>query len=254
MGPSVLTLALALLVISCGGKSAGHRAAGAMRLRAGDVAGALGELRAAVQVGPTDGEAWALLGNALFEAQRYEEAEKSYRTALELDRKSLPIRRALAQLAVRRGRLPEAERLLRELAGQAPRDPEMELALGTLLAARNDLGEAEAAFRRALAAAPRQPAGLYNLGRARLRAGDLAGAEAAFTRLDAVARQAPYAPYGLALVHARRNEGQAACDELERALGRALFDRRAAERDPELAPVRHLSCFSLLLATREVRP
>ena len=40
---------------------------------------------AAVEISPTDRAAWSLLGDALFEAQRYEEAEKSYRTALDLD-------------------------------------------------------------------------------------------------------------------------------------------------------------------------
>jgi Flp pilus assembly protein TadD len=243
-----------VLLVACGGKAAGQRAAGALRLKAGDVAGALGELRAAVQVSPADHEAWALLGNALFEAQRYEEAERSYRTALELDRGSLPVRRSLAQLAVRRGRLPEAERLLRELCAQAPRDPDLLVALGTLLASRGDLSGAGAAFGQALAAAPRNAAALYDLGRAHLRTGDLAGAEAAFRRLDRVKPEAPYAPYGLALVHARRHENQAACDALYTALGRALFDRRAAERDPELAPLRHLPCFNELLAAREGRP
>jgi Flp pilus assembly protein TadD len=247
-------LALVVLLVACSGKAAGHRAVGALRLKAGDVAGALAELRAAVQASPSDGEAWALLGNALFEAQRYEEAEKSYRTALELDRGSRPVRRSLAQLAVRRGRLPEAERLLRELAGEAPHDPEVQVALGALLASRGDLGGAKAAFERALAAAPRHAAALYNLGRAHLRTGDPAAAQACFERLDRVKPEAPYAPYGMALVHARRHENEPACAALYAALGRGLFDRRAAERDPELAPVRHLPCFNELLAAREGRP
>jgi Flp pilus assembly protein TadD len=248
-------LALAALVlVACGGKAAGYRAAGAMRLKTGDVAAALGELRVAAYTSPGEPQAWALLGNALFEAQRYEEAEKSYRTALELDRGARPVRRSLAQLAVRRGRLPEAERLLRELSAEAPHDPDLLLALGTLLAARGDLGGAKAAFVQALAAAPRHPAALYNLGRAYLRAGDLTAAQAAFDRLELVAPHAPYAPYGQALIHARRHQADPACAALFTALGRGLFDRRAAERDPELAPVRHLPCFSLLLAARETRP
>jgi predicted Zn-dependent protease len=247
-------LALVVMLVACGGKAAGHRAAGALRLKAGDVAGALGELRVAVQTDPADPEAWALLGNAQFEAQRYEEAEKSYRAALELDRGSRPVRRSLAQLSVRRGRLPEAERLLRQLAGEAPRDPDLQLALGTLLASRGDLGGAKAAFGQALSAAPRHAAALYDLGRAYLRTGDLGGAQAAFQRLEVVAPHAPYAPYGMALVHARRHEHEPACEAILTALGRGPFDRRAAERDPELAPVRHLPCFTLLLAARENRP
>jgi superkiller protein 3 len=251
---------LALLAVAqvvcgaCGGTGAGHRAAGALRLKAGDVAGALGELRVAVQKAPDDAEAWELLGNALFEAQRYEEAERSYRSALDLDRRSPTARRSLAQLALRRGRRPEAERLLRELVAESPHDPELQLALGTLLSSRGDLGGAGAAFGQALVGAPRHRAALYNLGRTYLRVGDLASAQAAFERLERVAPDAPYAPYGMALVHARRHEAEPACAALFRAIGRALFDRRAAERDPELAPVRHLPCFSLLLATREARP
>jgi Flp pilus assembly protein TadD len=253
MGKAGLALVTLLLLVSCGGKAVGHRAAGAMRLKAGDVAGALGELRQAVQADPGDPEAWTLLGNALFEAQRYEEAEKSYRTALDLDRRLRPVRRSLAQLALRRGRRPEAERLLRELAAEDPRDPDGQIALGTLLASRGDLGGARAAFSQALATSPRHPAALYNLGRTLLRAGDVAGAEAAFTRLETVAPHAPYASYGMALVHARRHEAEPACQALSRALERGLSDRRAAERDPELAPVRQFPCFSLILATREER-
>jgi Flp pilus assembly protein TadD len=243
---------LALLaLVSCGGKASGHRAAGAMRLKANDVAGALSVLRVAVQVDPGDWGAWSQLGNALFEAQRYEEAEKSFRTALELDRTLRPVRRSLAQLAVRRGRLPEAERLLRALVEEDPREPDAQLALGTLLAARGDLPGARSAFQAALAAAPRHPAALYNLGRVRLRTGDLPGAQESFERLAKVAPQAPYAFYGLALVHARRHEAEPACLALSQALQRGLSDRRAAERDPELAPVRHLPCFSLIMASTE---
>jgi Flp pilus assembly protein TadD len=248
-----LALLALLALAACGGKAADQRAAGAMRLKVGDVAGALTALRAAVQTDPTDHQAWLLLGNALFEAQRYDEAERSYRTALDLDRTLRPVRRNLAQLAVRRGRRPEAERLLRELVAEDRRDADAQLALGTLLASRGDVGGAKAAFVEALEAAPRHQAALYNLGRAHLRTGNLAEAQEVFERLERVAPRAPYAPYGLALVHARRHESEPACMALSVAVQRGLADRRAAERDPELAFVRNLPCFSLLMASYEPR-
>ena len=245
--PALLLLALALaLVPACEGKGGRARASGAMRLQRGDVAGALADLRAAVAAAPRDADGWWFLGDALFEAQRYEEAEKAYRSALELDPGLRPARRSLAQLALRRGRIPEAERLLRELAAAAPRDIDAQLALGTLLAARGDLAGARAAFAAALAFAPRNAAALYNLGRAHLRAGDVAAAEAVFTRLGAAAPYAPYAAYGRALVATRRGHADPACADLATALRTGLSDRRAVERDPELAGLRGRPCFRAL--------
>src|SRR4051794_5106042 len=133
---SLCVALLALGLVGCGGKAVGYRATGAMRLKAGDVAGAVAELRAAGQTDPADPAAWALLGDALFEAQRYEEAEKSYRSALELDHQDASVRRRLAQLAIRRGRVPEAERLLREIVSHPAGNSDAQIALGTLLAAR----------------------------------------------------------------------------------------------------------------------
>src|SRR3954470_3823791 len=129
-GAAMRSLGLALLalgLVACGGKAVGHRAVGAMRLKAGDVGGAVAELRAAVQVAPEDPAAWGLLGDALFEAQRYEEAEKSYRNALELNHADPSVRRRLAQLAMRRGRIPEAERLLREIVSHPAGDPDAQI-------------------------------------------------------------------------------------------------------------------------------
>jgi Flp pilus assembly protein TadD len=238
-----------LLIASCGGKGARERAAGAVRLRAGDVGGALGDLRAAAARAPGDSLTWTVLGDAQFEAQRYDEADRSYRTALELDPRAMDARRHLAQLALRRGRRPEAERLLRELAAATPRDPDAQLALGTVLAARGDLSGAQAAFTAALASAPRHQAALYNLGRILLRAGEVDRAEATFGRLDEVAPRAPYAAYGLALVSAHRQQPDAACVALVRAASLGLADRRAVERDPELGPVRRAPCVLALLTS-----
>jgi tetratricopeptide (TPR) repeat protein len=240
-----------VLAASCGGKAARDRAAGAVRLRSGDVGGALASLRAAAEAAPRDPEIWTLLGDAQFEAQRYEEADRSYRTALEHDPRAARARRHLAQLALRRGRRPEAERLIREVVAQRPRDPDSQLALGNLLAARDDLGGAQAAFAAALARAPRHQAALYDLGRVLLRQGEVDRAEAAFVRLGEVAPRAPYGPYGRALVAAHRQQAEAACEALAEAVRLGLADRRAVERDPELAPIRRAPCVALALASLE---
>jgi Flp pilus assembly protein TadD len=239
----------ALLAVSCGGKAARDQAAGAVRLRSGDVGGALASLRAAAEAAPRDPEVWTLLGDAQFEAQRYEEAERSYRTALEHDPRARRARRHLAQLALRRGRRPEAERLIRELVAQSPRDPDAQLALGTLLAARDDLGGAQAAFAAALARAPRHPAALYDLGRVLLRQGEVDRAEATFTRLSEVAPRAPYGSYGRALVAAHRRQPGTVCSALATSVRLGLADRRAVERDPELAAVRREPCVAATLAS-----
>jgi Flp pilus assembly protein TadD len=238
-----------VLAGSCTGQSGRERAAGAVRLRAGDVGGALRELRAAAEADQKNAATWTLLGDAQFEAQRYEEADRSYRTALELDRNTFTARRHLAQLALRRGRRPEAERLLRELALQAPRDPDAQLALGNLLAARGDLAAAQVAYTAALARAPRHQAALYNLGRVLLRAGEIDRAQTVFQRLTEVAPHAPYGPYGLALVGAHRQQSEVACAALARAVGLGLADRRAVERDPELGAVRRSPCLAIALAS-----
>jgi hypothetical protein len=63
-----------------------------------------------------------------------------------------------------------------------------------------------------------------------------------------VAPRSPYGAYGLALVGAHRRQTEEACAALGRAVGLGLLgDRRAVERDPELAPIRRAPCFAVAL-------
>lgn len=246
-----IALALAFFA-SCSNRIAAPQAAANLRAKRGDLAGALAELRAAARIG-TDAVVWTGLADALFEAQRYEEAERSYRTALSQAPSSRGTRRGLAQLLLRRGRLDETEALLTALAREAPFDTDAQLALGTLLVARGDLTGGRRALETALTQAPRHAAALYNLARLDIKTGDLNAAERRSQELERTSPKAPYGSYARALMAAGRGRSDLACRALAEAQARGLADPRAVERDPELAPVREAPCLKALLSRSDER-
>src|SRR5262245_3922135 len=246
--PAVLPPLVAACSAACSGTGARHQATASLLLKRGNVAGALDEARAGVKENPASAAAWTLLGNALFEAQRYDEAEHAYRSAVGADADARDARRGFAQVALRRGRLGEAESALRELLGRSPGDLDARTALGALLLARGDVAGARQSFEAVVRRAPWHAAALYNLGRLHLRHGDSGAAEAAFAKLERATPGMPYSSYGRALLVARRGQPDEACAALDQAIGQGLSDRRGIERDPELGPVRAAPCFQALLA------
>lgn len=218
-------------------------------LRRGDVAGALASYRQAVRIAPS-ARSQTLLGHALFEAQRYDEAERAYRAAIAAGEPTGEAERALALVEARRGRSGEAEATLYARVGRAPGDLDARLALAAMRLARADLGTAASSFDAVLARRPTHVAALYGRARLALRRGDYDAADAGFATLEDEVPGRAYGAYGRALVAARRGQPQAACEALERAvrLGLGSSDARRMQLDREGHPLRATPCYRQILA------
>jgi tetratricopeptide (TPR) repeat protein len=160
----------------------------ARRALAGDVEGAVSELRALVEADPDDGPVWLTLGMVYASAARWQEARESLARAVELDGDVLQARLSYARALEKCGKLDDAAfqllqaqrlapgdvRPLKELGavfyqkglydkavqflgrarGLAPDDARVWYALGLAQEARRDPGAAIAAYRQAAAIDP----------------------------------------------------------------------------------------------------
>ncbi|MEZ5573004.1 MAG: sulfotransferase [Halioglobus sp.] len=124
---------------------------------------ALPLLAKAVRLDPQLEEAHFQHGKALAQLGRGREADAAFERAFALS----PVRRMMALAAEHHqaGRLPEAERLCRQVLQQEPRHVDALRMLGLLAAAAGDLEDAEHLLRQALATAPDHAAAMFELGR-----------------------------------------------------------------------------------------
>lgn len=215
------------------------RAAGALRLAQGDVAGALTTFRDLVARHPDEGLAARRLGDGLFEAQRYDESARAYLVAAEAPHPDLEALRRAALLELRRGRPEDARRLLERFLEQRPGDADAQLAAALLAVSRADIDEAHAHVARADALGP---AADYVRGRLALHRNDLQAARTAFAAAAARAPHDPYGAYGLAVLAAREGQAAAACDAFAHARAAGLNDESAIRRDEAAGPLRALAC------------
>ena len=91
------------------------------------------EARAALSAkGTTPVQAWSNLGIALDEQGNYDEAEKAFQRAIELDSSYWQARNNLATTYRKAGRSKEAAALFERVLEQVPTDPDVHLELGDL--------------------------------------------------------------------------------------------------------------------------
>jgi predicted Zn finger-like uncharacterized protein len=123
-------------------------------------------------------------GHVLESLERYEEAETSFRQAIEKAPKDFAGYVALSQLLFRRGRPEEAARVLSLATGQVKDSVEVRRMLGNSELARNHLPEAIEQFNAALRFDKSDPGALYGLVQAQRKAGAMDVAESALDRLE----------------------------------------------------------------------
>ncbi|MCC6825506.1 MAG: tetratricopeptide repeat protein [Acidobacteria bacterium] len=127
----------------------------------------------AVKLAPRKTEAYTDLGTVFAEQQRWEDAEKAYRSALAIDKNRLDLILGLSFILTRpvmaaniSERYDEAEVLARRALTIAPNNAIANDVLGTVLELRGDIGpETEAAYRKAIAADNDLAQGYAHLGR-----------------------------------------------------------------------------------------
>lgn len=84
-------------------------------LAAGDSAGAAAALERATAADPRDWQALSALGSAYDQSSRHAEAREKYQQALAIKPDAVPVRNNYAMSYALQGKLPEAEKMLREL-------------------------------------------------------------------------------------------------------------------------------------------
>ena len=103
---------------------------GEARLAAGDFAGAIADLKDAVEVKPTNFDHRWALARALEQAGRPRQADRQYRHALVIDPQHVPAMERLARLKLDLGEASEALRVLEVAEGLEPRNAEVQRLLG----------------------------------------------------------------------------------------------------------------------------
>ncbi len=89
------------------------------------------------------GALWAILGLALLEVQKFEEATHAFNMALRIDPKNLMAKANLGSILMAQGRLVEAEGVLRRHLADHPMDANARLLLITCLARKGELDLAD---------------------------------------------------------------------------------------------------------------
>lgn len=195
-----------------------HLGLGRLALESGDLARAGAEIGLAVEKGPRQPDARAVLGDWKIARRDAAGAEAAYREALSLDPDHARAHAGLARVALERGDSAGARRELERALALDPRLGEAQVSLGMLLWKAGDPEGAKKAFQAAVALDPRGAVARTRLGAVELEQKQL---EAALKDLGQATDADPGSAeaqfwYGRALL-ARNDTGQAV-ERLKRAV------------------------------------
>jgi tetratricopeptide (TPR) repeat protein len=150
--------------------SAIHRALAHSRLVRGDLAGAEGDLRLALQRDPQDIRAHLALGDVLRRMQRLDDARRALDAVTELDPAFPGLAMARGQLAEARGELPQALQTFREALARDPTNVDLIVRVATTLVSLGNFNDADQMLRSVVADHASNAEAQFVLGRARLGA------------------------------------------------------------------------------------
>lgn len=233
---------------ACVNKVAEHKAAGNVLFRHGDIDGALREYAQAVKHSGKDPEAYVLYGNALFEKERYDDAQSAFSRTLELKPGATAAHRGLAKIALVSGHSKEAERHFKALLALDPLDHEALQDIGLLAASRGDLEQAEQWLERGQAVVRDNVRTLFALAVVRARRGKTQEALALAGEIERLAPKRGYADYARATAYALAGEVTRALDALTRTLEKGVDDISKVRSDPNLSLLTSHPRFQELLA------
>jgi len=196
-------------------------------LVAGDIAGAITDLRAYLGACPDDGGAWLELGTAYAAVDHVAQAEEALRRAVELGADAFA-RLAHARALARLGRLDDAAAALEEAAKAAPGDARVLRELGVVRYDQRRNDEAAALLEQAIGLAPDDARAWYALGVVQEARKDMGAAVAAYRA--AVQRDPALLDARRTLVDALASLGEheAAIAELDAVLAIDRTDEQAA--------------------------
>jgi tetratricopeptide (TPR) repeat protein/serine/threonine protein kinase len=208
---------------------------------AGDLDGALADLRQAVARAPRYAMAHDSLGLALWDKGDEEGAVAAYRRALVIDPKLATAHNNLGHALSARGDQEGAAAALRQALALDPEFAQAHNNLGIVLGRQGDREGAVAAYHRATELGPRRAPAHFNLGIALWDRGDREGAIAAYRRATEIDPSHALAHLNLGVALRAAGDGKGAVVAL----------RRAVELSPRLARA-HANLASALLDAGEV--
>jgi serine/threonine protein kinase/Tfp pilus assembly protein PilF len=182
-----------------------------------DWAGAEAELKLAIELNPSSGDAYDIYGLLLSSLERYDEAIEAQRRAHELE--PLKHRMDLVTTYLRAGRYDEALRAVTQILAVEPYLPLAHATLGWvhLLSGREE--EGIAALRHAVELSPDNTLYRAQLGQAYARVGQAEPARQILRELEQLSQVRYVSPYHLAYVYTGLGDDERALDALERAYG-----------------------------------
>jgi Flp pilus assembly protein TadD len=200
-------------------------ALGHLRHRQRDADGAVAALREAIELGPNNAAAYALLGYVQLWTRRDSGAAvQSYRRALELDPLSPLIRQQMAEALSVDGKFDEARTQLDQLLKDAPGAVEGVRNYGELQEhAYHRLDEAIKAYRRAVALDPKNPNFATKVALAYDRLGDKAAAKFWLERTLVLAPQSRETGFLRGLLSLIEEDGEAAMAHFRTVPAEATF-------------------------------
>ena len=180
-----------------------------------DWEGAEASFKVALQLSPSNADAYDHYGWLCWATGRYDEAVELVRRARELD--PLAHRSDLAAALLRAGRYPEAADAARQTIAFDPRFARGHSALGWALLLQGHADDGVRELERAASLAEDDPAFLAQLGEAYAVAGRTDDARRVLAELQVVATQRKVSPYSFAYVYTGLGELDRAMDYLEAA-------------------------------------
>jgi adenylate cyclase len=226
--------------------SEAHTAAGYIKtIWAFDWSGAEAAFRRALELSPSNADAYDLYGRLCSALGRFDEAVELVRRAQELD--PLAHRTDLANALLRAARYDEAVKAAARAVESEPSDARARATLGWAYLKSGRMAEGLAELERAVELSPDSVQWLAQLGQARAMAGQETAARSILRQLEQRAAAAFVSPYHLAFVHTGLGEHDRAIDLLHAALDEGTGSVHGIRGSFLFAPLREHPRFAGLI-------
>ena len=212
-----------------------HRVAGLLRANAGSYEQAAAEYQRAIEIDPSNGDAYRRLGTVYERSNQMDQALTAFKRAVEVDPAYFKVYQDLGTFYRDRGDISQAARLFEQEVKTAPDEPDAHFVLGTAYEELGRFSEAERELRAAIELQPTPPA-LNNLGFTLMQRGKDSEAIPFLARASTGLRGDQYLVLmNLGSAYRRTNQPVASRQAYERSLSLAEVE---LGRDPRDALVR----------------
>lgn len=207
-----------------------HRVAGLLRANAGSYEKAEAEYQRAIEIDPSNGDAYRRLGQVYERNNRLDQALAAFKKAEELDPNNFKVYQDLGTFYRQKGDLKEAALLFEKCVALAPDEPDTHYALGTDYEELGRFAEAERELRASIGLKETTSA-LNNLGFTLMQEGKDLEAIPFLVRASTGVREQYLALMNLGMAYRRSNQMEASKHANERSLELAEKELAGDPRD-----------------------